>query len=257
MPLTSSRCRRQMPFPFWKSYLGAWSRLSSFRLIRQVCVVSSLFLTGCGAIVSGTISTANSLDQALTRERITKVRAQQIEQIRALQAKGDPMGDYLFALANAEGWIGEDRISDPVAIKNLYEKAAEKGSSDAMIALGLMLFDGRGAPQYTKGVYLPYEQQSWKKGLEWIERGMKIRCSYAQPLYLAISSPGSQCLVYRSPAVWIWPDFRDGRYKRDSNGKHVPIIEKNKELEDYWHTKDAVCNVAPEVLRTRRDCQMN
>ncbi|SPA18615.1 exported hypothetical protein [Cupriavidus taiwanensis] len=254
MLLTSSRRRRQTPLLFWKSYIGAWRRLSIFRSVCQVCAVSGLLLAGCGAIVSGTTSTANSLDQAATRERITKLRAEQIEQIRSLQAQGDPMGDYLFALANAEGWIGEHRISDPVAIRDLYQKAADNGSSDAMIALGLMLFDGRGAPQYTKGVYLPREQQDMKRGLEWLERGMKSRCSYAQPLYNAMASVNKQCLVFRSPARWVWPAFRDGRTRRNLDGSFTYVLKPDAERERYWREKNAACEASAEVRTTAKDC---
>ncbi|MFJ4294388.1 hypothetical protein ACIP1U_32210 [Cupriavidus sp. NPDC089707] len=245
--------RRPTRLRSWESIFG---RHPIFRLARQLFALNVLLLSGCGAIVGGTIATANSLDQAATRKLVAGLRAQQIAQIKSLQAQGDPMGDYLFALANAEGWIGENRISDPMEIKDLYQKAANKGSSDAMIALGLMLFDGRGAPQYAKGIYLPYEQQNWKRGLEWVERGMKIRCSYAQPLYIAITPPGRQCLVYRSPASWIWPAFRDGKYRWSPEGKYVPVIEKNQKLQEDWRAKDAICNATPEMQSTKRDCQM-
>ena len=87
-------------------------------------------------MVGGTIGLANRADQSSTRARIKALRAKQVEYLQALQAQGDPLGDYLFALANAEGWIGENRITDPVRIRDLYRAAAENGSSDAMIALG-------------------------------------------------------------------------------------------------------------------------
>lgn len=226
--------------------------------IRSVTVVllASALLGGCGAIVGGTIGLANSMDQAATRKRIQALRAEQVAYIRNLQSWGDPFGDYLFALANAEGWIGEKRITDPLAIRDLYQAAADKGSSDAMIALGLMLYDGRGAPQYTKGVYLRKEQQDEKLGLEWIEKGMKIRCSYAQPVYNASASSSQQCIVRRSPAAWIWPDFRDPKTRMNSDGSFTVIRKPDPELEKYWHEKDAMCKASAEVVASKKNCPL-
>ncbi|MBY4949552.1 SEL1-like repeat protein [Cupriavidus respiraculi] len=214
----------------------------------------AFLLGGCSVLVAGTMTLANGLDQSTTQSTVSALRAEQVRDIKALQAAGDPMGDYFFALANAEGWIGEGRVADPLVIMDMYSRAADRGSSDAMIALGLMLFDGRGAPQYTKGVYLPREKQDWKRGLELVERGMRHRCSYAQPLYSATTSPGRRCVVYRSPAEWIWPDFRDGRYKGDKINGYVPIIEKNKTLEDEWRDRDVMCKISREVRQTERGC---
>lgn len=217
-------------------------------------MLAATIVSGCGAIVGGTIGLANQADQSSTRKRIDALRAQQVEYIHSLQERGDPFGDYLFALANAEGWIGKDRISDPIKIRDMYQAAADKGSSDAMIALGLMLFDGRGAPQYTEGVYLPPELQNVKQGLEWIEKGMSIRCSYAQPLYNAMASVNRQCIALRSPAYRVWPRFRDGSSRRNSDGSRTYLIEKNAELESYWRRKDATCNASAEVIAANKNC---
>lgn len=214
-----------------------------------IALVASALLGGCGAIVGGTIDLANRSDQAAARSKHQEVRARQIEYMRTLQAHGDPMGDYLFALANAENWIGANRISDPIAIRDLYKAAAEKGSSDAMIALGLMLFDGRGAPQYADGIYLPREQQDFNMGLKWIEKGMSIRCSYAQPLV------NGQCIAFRSPAGWIWPAFRDGRSRRNADGSFTKILQPDADQARYWQDKDAACEISREVMENKKNCR--
>lgn len=217
-------------------------------------MLAATIVSGCGAIVGGTIGLANQVDQSSTRKRIDALRAQQVEYIHSLQERGDPYGDYLFALANAEGWIGKDRISDPIKIRDMYQEAAMKGSSDAMIALGLMLFDGRGAPQYSRDVYLPREQQDIALGLEWVEKGMKIRCSYAQPVYDASATTSRQCVVLRSPASWIWPSFRDGRTRMNPDGTFIFTMEPNPTLQQYWRDKDAACRVSQEFVASKKAC---
>lgn len=215
---------------------------------------AAFLLSACGAMIGGTIDLANRADQSSTRERIKALRAKQVEYMRALQAQGDPLGDYLFALANAEDWIGENRITDPVAISDLYRAAADRGSSDAMIALGLMLFDGRSTPQNTGGVYLPLSLRDVDRGLAWVEKGMKIRCAYTTARYNASASVNSQCFVLISPAGAVWPKFRDGMRRRNADGSLSVILRPNSEQEGYWRSKDEACERSKEVLASQRLC---
>lgn len=217
-------------------------------------LLAATLVAGCGAVVGGTIALANQADQSSTRKRIDALRAQQLDYIHSLQQSGDPFGDYLFTLANAEGWIGKDRITDPIKIRDMYRAAADKGSSDAMIALGLMLFDGRGAPQYTDRVHLPLAFQNVTEGLAWIEKGMKIRCSYAQPLYNALATVNRQCIAQRSPAYRVWPYFKNGRSQENPDGSRTYIIEKNASLEAYWREKDKACSASAEVVAAEKNC---
>lgn len=215
---------------------------------------AAFLLSACGAMIGGTIDLANRADQSSTRERIKALRAKQVEYLRALQAQGDPLGDYLFALANAEGWIGESRITDPVAIRDLYRAAAEKGSSDAMIALGLMLFDGRATPQNEGGVNLPLALQDVKEGLVWVERGMKTRCAYTNARYDASASVNAQCFVLTSPSRVIWPKFRDGLTRRNTDGTTVTTIKPSVEREAYWRSRDDACKKSEEVVTSQKQC---
>lgn len=215
---------------------------------------TAILLSACGAMVGGTIGLANRADQSSTRERIKALRAKQVEYLQALQAQGDPLGDYLFALANAEGWIGENRITDPVRIRDLYRAAAENGSSDAMIALGLMLFDGRAAPQNQGGVYLPLALQDVNEGLVWIERGMTIRCAYTNARYDASASGNAQCFVLTSPSGVIWPKFRDGMTRRNADGSILTVIKPNVERQAYWRGKDEACKKSQAVVTSQKYC---
>jgi TPR repeat protein len=99
-----------------------------------VCAIP--VLSGC---VTAGIAMAQKLDQSQMHQEATANRKKQVEIIKQRQAKGDPIGDYFYGMANAEGWWPENPITDPLVIKEIYEKAAAKGSSDAMIVLGLML----------------------------------------------------------------------------------------------------------------------
>lgn len=223
------------------------------KLAQSLCVAAAMLQSGCGVLVAGTMTLANHVEQRGTARAIATVRAEQVADIKELQAAGDPMGNYLFAVASAQGWMSKDQISDAASIMEMSQRAADKGASDAMIALGLMLFDGSGAPVDSK-VYLPFELQDWRKGLELVERGMRERCSYALPMYSLVTSPPRRCVVYRSPAIRLWPAFRDGRYIGNRVEGFVPFIQKDKVAESYWREKDAVCQMSEEVRRTQSNC---
>jgi TPR repeat protein len=202
-----------------------------------VCVMP--VLSGC---VTAGIAMAQKLDQSQMRREATANRKKQVEIIKALQAKGDPMGDYLYGMANAEGWWPENPITDPLAIKEIYEKAAAKGSSDAMIVLGLMLISTLPAPQMSKIPPLEFKDRDQQKGLELIEKGMNIRCFYIQPTAI-IGAGESSCFAERSPAIWIAPIFRDGDR----------FFEKNQKKANEWYTHDKLCNTyiksTPPMMR--------
>lgn len=93
----------------------------SFRPVRLLCAAVAFLLGGCSVLVAGTMTLANGLDQSTTQSTVSALRAEQVRDIKALQAAGDPMGDYFFALANAEGWIGEGRVADPLVIMDMYK----------------------------------------------------------------------------------------------------------------------------------------
>jgi TPR repeat protein len=183
-------------------------------------------LSGC---VTGGIAMAQALDRSQMHREATANRKKQVEIIKQLQAKGDPLGDYLYGMANAEGWWPENPIADPLVIKSIYEKAAAKGSSDAMIVLGLMLIQGSAAPSIPK--VPPVWDRDLKKGVELIEKGMGIRCFYIQPTAV-VGAGGRSCFVEISPAIWIAPRFRDGDY----------LFDKDSIKAEEWYNRNNACN---------------
>lgn len=122
----------------------------------------------------------------------------------------------------------------------MYESAAAKGSTDAMVALGLMFVTGQTAPQSAKGGLYPH--MNWQEGLTLIEKGTQNRCWYWQSVIVSISS--SNCLRPYSPAGIVWPKFRDGRG-----------VPKDKQLADYWKAKHQACESRPEYIQAQAICR--
>jgi hypothetical protein len=145
------------------------------------------------------------------------------------------MGDYLYALGNAQGWIHDTR--DPLVILDLFKKAAKKGSSDAEIVVGLFYFFGiiPSQNQYTVG--LPKQFRDIELGSKLIREGIKKRCAYAEPV------PGNDgvYLRYVSGAGRIWHFYRDGQNDIDASGKFYPVIKPDNRLEKEWHDLDKQC----------------
>ena len=97
---------------------------------------TSLLLSGCMTAAHIAQDLDNQARVSETKQGIALLRAH----IARLQAAGDPLGDYYYALGNSDGWITD--VSDPKAITALFEKAAAKGSMDAKILLALQLAIG-------------------------------------------------------------------------------------------------------------------
>jgi hypothetical protein len=201
-------------------------------------------------ILSGCMAMAVSLDHASTDRQFKTARKQQIDIIKRLQANGNPMGDYLFAVANAEKWWPENPITDPLVIQGIYAKAAARGSSDAMIALGMMLIFGRPAPGGAEIEYLDLEQRDLQKGLDYIEKGTSIRCFYIQPNL----DFNQQCFSQFSPSGWVGTKFRDGFQVQNKDGKMITLIQKNQKLSDYWYKKETSCEASIEIRQKVLAC---
>ncbi|CAM2198389.1 Sel1 repeat family protein (plasmid) [Paraburkholderia kururiensis] len=148
------------------------------------------------------------------------------------------MGDYLYALGNAEGWLNE--TADPLKIRDLFNKAAQEGSSDAKIVLGIYYLLGAVPSIYPNSIWLPEAYRNQGVGLQLIRDGMKERCTYAEPVVNAYSD--QLRMRYVSAASRVWPAFRDGRSSVDSAGHVYPVIEKNARLEGEWRELDKRCH---------------
>ncbi|NML31740.1 hypothetical protein [Paraburkholderia antibiotica] len=197
-------------------------------------------ISGCqlaGVPVVTAMHVANVADQHAAGKRAEKLWDQQLAEMREMQARGDPMGDYLYALGNAQGWIKD--TSDPLKIRDLLAKAAQEGSSDAKIVLGIYYFVGAIPHQGTRSIWLPDSLRDHQHGLQLIREGMQARCTYGEPV---VSAYGNRAyLRYISAASRIWPYFRDGQYRKEANGNYITILDKDPRLEKEWRDLDSKC----------------
>ncbi len=202
-------------------------------------------ISGCqvAAIpVATAMNLANVADEHTAGNGARILWDQQREYVRQLRAHGDPMGDYLYALGNAQGWIGD--TSDPLQIRSLFEKAADEGSNDAKIVLGIFYFNGVVPSSFVgvNSIRLPDNLVDHQRGLQLIREGMRVRCTYAEPVVSAYANRAY--LRYVSAASRIWPNYRDGQYRRNASGSYVTILEKDRRLEKEWHDLDTKCHIS-------------
>ncbi len=195
-------------------------------------------LTGCAPRVGSIIMEANRQDSERATARGKDLLAEHLKLIEKLRTEGDPMGDYLWARANADAWVPHP-IKDPLVLKKMYEDAAARGSVDAQHVLGLMLFDGSAARTgvCTDCPVLNPEDQDWRKGLAIIEDASKQQCFYWGIVLDGMAN--RSCLVPVVTAGKIWPKFRDGR-----------IVEKNANSLSHWKQLEDSCDTELKSLPT-------
>lgn len=247
--------------------------------------LANIFLAGCETIVNSTIATANRIDQARDQERRSDLLAQHLDDIRALQVKGDPLGDYLWAEAN-DNKIVKNAIQNPETIQQLYEVAADRGSVDARLVLAIKKFKQGAYPRLGREQVALHEQASKqqnraihpmvaaaKKRLEddptieytpflsdlkeipireaaWRE-GMKQTEEASQQrcffYFTYIFAPlGRRCLAPSIAADKLWPSFRDG----------VGAYPKDKTLRDHWYDKAIACEQTTEYKKAVKQCEV-
>jgi len=185
-----------------------------------------MVLSACESMVMSSIKAANRAEQISIKRNFSAAVKDHFERIRNLQAKGDPLGDYLWVLAQAEG-MTEPPLPTPKELERMYKEAAAKGSTDAMVALGLMHVLGTSSPQRGKAGLL--KDRNWREGLAWLEKGTRERCWYFVPVFDALVG-GPPMLRTDSPWGWVWPQFRDG------DG-----VPQNMELANALHEKHLAC----------------
>lgn len=187
---------------------------------------------GCMAPVQAVNAMEKSAAQRELDQGITVLRAH----IKALQDKGDPLGDYFYALGNSDGWI-ED-VKDPAAITRLFEKAAAKGSMDAKILLALQLATSEPIPGQLDDSMGPRQNlPAWEAGLAQLLPLLQQQC-YARRLVLDAGRPRVR---YYSIAYKIWPTFRDGNSFKNKQGQWETVIPKISERQKVWEDIDRKC----------------
>ncbi len=199
---------------------------------------ASVGLSGCqllAAPVAGAMTLANVMDQRSQNRHAKRIWDDERAYVKTLQENGDPLGDYLYAIGNAQGWIKDTR--DPKRVVELLQKAADKGSSDAMIMLGFYYFNASipldvGVPR------LPESMVDRKLGEQLIRAGIKQRCTYAKP---AMRDDGVY-LRYVSAAETMKYTYRDGVTEPDASGVYREfVVPRNPLLEREWAEMDNLC----------------
>lgn len=208
----------------------SWSKSALLGL----CLWFGGWLAGCATADNA----LHRLDVAAQQRDFDQQTAILIKHMKALQAKGDPLGDYYYALANSDGWLHD--VSDPKAITALFEKAAAKGSMDAKILLALQVAMGEPIPGQLDDGQGPRENlDGWERGLTQLLPLLKQQCS-ARRLVLDMGKPR---VAYYSIAYKVWPIFRDGRSVRNPQGQWETLVPINTERQKAWEDIHRSCPI--------------
>lgn len=197
-----------------------------------LAVLLAMPTAGCMAPVQ----VVNAVEQSAAQRDFDRNVAVLRAHIKALQDKGDPLGDYFYALGNSDGWI-ED-VKDPAAITRLFEKAAAKGSMDAKILLALQLATSEPIPGQLDDIMGPRQDlPAWEAGLAKLLPLLQQQC-FAKRLVLTEGRPRVR---YYSIAYKIWPTFRDGNSLKNKQGQWETVIPKTPERQKVWEDIDRKC----------------
>lgn len=198
---------------------------------------ASLLLGGCMAPAY----IATELEKSGNDKALKGGMAVLRQHIQTLQDKGDPLGDYFYALGNSDGWIKD--VSDPQAITALFEKAAAKGSMDAKILLALQKATSEPMPgQLDDGMGPRENLKDWEAGLAELLPLLQKQC-YVRRLVIGgeqlLSNDLRPHVSTYSIAYKIWPEFRDGYYRRNADGTRTLL--KDMERQKLWEDIDHRC----------------
>ena len=195
-----------------------------------VVALGALLQGGC-AVAEGPLKAASVASQQRDFDKQTGIL---VKHMKALQAKGDPLGDYYYALANSDGWLTE--VTDPKAITQLFEQAAAKGSMDAKILLALQLAMDEPVPGKLDDRQGPgRDLKQWERGLTQLLPLLQRQCS-ARRLVLDRGKPRVR---FYSIAYKVGPHFRDGYYRYDSDGSRTILRDPTRQ--EVWQRLDDRC----------------
>ncbi|MDG5976318.1 hypothetical protein H010_13721 [Hydrogenophaga taeniospiralis CCUG 15921] len=201
-------------------------------LLLSLC--ASLLLGGCMAPAY----IATELEKSGNDKALKGGMAVLRQHIQTLQDKGDPLGDYFYALGNSDGWIKD--VSDPQAITALFEKAAAKGSMDAKILLALQKASSDPKPGELDTSHGPSGNlKAWEAGLAELLPLLQQQC-YARRLVIGgpVLGDARPRVRYYSVAYYVWPEFRDGYYRLNPDGTRTLLKDaKRQKLWEDIHRK--------------------
>ena len=201
--------------------------------------------TGCMA--PATIAT--QIENAGNDRQLDKGKQVLLQHIRTLQAQGDPLGDYFYALGNSDGWIKD--VQDPQAITELFRQAAAKGSMDAKILLALQKATSEPVPgrlDHSKGPR--GNLVAWEAGLAELLPLVQQQC-YVRRLVIGSGREFSTDLrphvTTYAVAGDIWPKYRDGRHHQRDDGSWVLLIAQDPDRQKLWQRLDEQCRLPEDT----------
>lgn len=206
----------------------------------RVRVGAALLVAALGTGCMTAAHVAMEVEKASNTRQLNQSIAVLRQHIQTLQDQGDPLGDYFYALANSDGWIKD--VTEPKAITELFERAAARGSMDAKILLALQEAMDEPVPgklDYGQG---PGEDLAqWERGLARLLPLVQQQC-YVRRLVVDDGRP--QVESY-SIAYKVWPDFRDGYYRRNPDGTRTLL--RDPERHQLWLGIDDYCHRPSDV----------
>ena len=181
---------------------------------------------------------ATSLERSAANRTLVRGMETLRQHIQTLQDQGDPLGDYFYAMANADGWIND--VQQPEAITALFEQAAAKGVMDAKILLALQVAVGEPLPGRLDYLMLPSRVDgNWERGLVQLLPLLQQQC-YARRL---VVDQGRPKVAYYSIAYKIWPTFRDGHSVQNERKEWELRIAKDPQRQAVWEDLDRRCRI--------------
>jgi hypothetical protein len=195
---------------------------------------------------------ATSLEKAGYSSDIDKSRAVLLHHVKTMQATGDPLGDYFYALGNSDGWIKD--VQGDEAITELFRQAAAKGSMDAKILLALQKATGEPVPgKLNEGMVPNKDLRLWEAGLAELQPLLQQQC-YVRRLVVGSRDLGTDLrphVTTYAVAYKIWPTFRDGHHVQGAQGEWIKKVEKNPERHRLWEALEENCKVPADVWLDR------
>lgn len=223
---------------------------TSKRVLRSLLLtVSTACLLG-GCMVPAMVAT--NLEKSGYSSDIDKGRAVLLHHVKTLQAAGDPLGDYFYALGNSDGWIKD--VQGDEAITELFRQAAAKGSMDAKILLALQKATGEPVPgKLNEGMVPNKDLRLWEAGLAELQPLLQQQC-YVRRLVVGSRDLGTDLrphVTTYAVAYKIWPTFRDGHHVQGVQGEWIKKVEKNPERHRLWEALEENCKVPADMWLDR------
>jgi hypothetical protein len=213
---------------------------TSLSLLRSVLLAAATVWSLGGCMAPAMVAT--SVEKAGYSSDIDKGRATLLHHVKTLQAAGDPLGDYFYALGNSDGWIKD--VQGDEAITELFRKAAAKGSMDATILLALQKTMSEPVPGKLDKAQGPRGNLvAWEAGLAELQPLLQQQC-YVRRLVVGSRDLGTDLrphVATYAVAGKVWYHFRDGYYRYNPDGSRTLI--KDPVREQLWNGLHKGCKV--------------